>query len=333
VSTKVPKLRVLVTGAGAPIGEALVRKLLDDSRVAHVLAVTGYPENSFPITPTKRLTVRSVDVSRNRQLHHLLFDDAKSLKVDTVIHTAMHLSATDEGARVHAYNVESVRHLMEHCERHPTIDRLVIRSAAAVYQVQRDLPVLIGEDHPLNMAGNAPQWVRDRIEADLSACVRMGMGPLRISVLRMAEVLATGTGSQLYDYLESPVCFQPAGFDPMINVLTIDDAVEALQSALHCQEQGVFNVPGADTLPLSAIIKRWGRIGLPAIDAVLTPLYRLRRRLTGHDFRYGMNRRWFIYSGVLDGSRARDTLGYVPCHRVDWPVQEPNSFSESPGGI
>jgi hypothetical protein len=95
----------------------------------------------------------------------------------------------------------------------------------------------------------------------------------------------------------------------------------------------VFNVPGADTLPLSAIIKRWGRIGLPAIDAVLTPLYRLRRRLTGHDFRYGMNRRWFIYSGVLDGSRARGTLGYVPCHRVDWPVQEPNSFSESPGGI
>ncbi len=322
-----------MTGAGAPIGESLVRALLDDSRVSHVLAATGYPERSFPIASSDRLTVRSVDVSRNRQLHHLLFDTAKELKIDTVIHTAMHLSATDEGPKVHAYNVESVRNLMEQCERHPSIDRLVLRSASAVYQIQRDLPVLIGEEHPLNMAGNAPQWVRDRIEADLSACVRMGMGRLRITVLRMAEVLATGTGSQLYDYLESPVCFQPAGFDPMINVLTIDDAVDALSRAMHSPEQGIFNIPGADTLPLSAVISRWGRIGLPAVDSFLTPLYRIRRRLTGHDFRYGMNRRWFIYSGVLDGRRACETLGYVPSHPVDWPVSGGATSSGTPGVI
>ncbi len=320
MSPKGTKPRVLVIGAGAPLGEALVRGLLADSAVDHVVAATGHPADTFPIEPTEQLTVCSVDITRNRQLHHLLFDTAKGLEIDTVIHTAMHLSATDEGPRVHAYNVESVRNLMDHCERHPTIRRLVLRSASAVYQVQRDLPVLIGEGHPLNMAGSAPQWVRDRIEADVSACTRMGMARLRITVLRMAEVLATGTGSQLFDYLESPICFQPAGFDPMINVLTIDDAVEAMTRAIHCAEQGVFNIPGADTLPLSEVILRWGRIGLPAIDSMLTPLYRLRRRLTGHDFRYGMNRRWFIYSGVLDGRRAREALEYRPSHPVDWPV-------------
>jgi len=157
----------------------------------------------------------------------------------------------------------------------------------------------------------------------------MGMGRLRITVLRMAEVLATGTGSQLYDYLESPICFQPAGFDPMINILTIDDAVDALIRAIHCPDQGVFNIPGADTLPLSEVILRWGRLGLPAVDSILTPLYRLRRRLTGHDFRYGMNRRWFIYSGVLDGRRAREALGYVPSHPIDWPVPPNTPSSEA----
>ena len=327
------KARVLVTGAGAPIGEQLVRALVDDSRVGHILAVTGNPIETFPMAPSKRLTVASVDLSRSRRVHRLLFDQAKALKIDVVIHTAMHLSATDEGDRVHAYNVESVRNLMELCERHPTIRRLILRSASAVYQVQRDLPVLIGEDHPLNMAGQAPQWVRDRIEADLSACVRMGMSPLEIVVLRMAEVLATGTGSQLYDYLESPVCFQPAGFDPMINIMTIKDAVAAMTAAIGSTEQGVFNIPGADTLPLSIAIQRWGRLGLPAIDSVLTPLYRLRRRLTGHDFRYGMNRRWFIYSGVLDGGRAREVLGYVPSHPVDWPVPDARTSSKRPTGL
>jgi hypothetical protein len=34
-----------------------------------------------------------------------------------------------------------------------------------------------------------------------------------------------------------------------------------------------------------------------------------------------MNRRRFHYSGVLDGRRARDVLGYVPSTGIDWPVQ------------
>ena len=136
----------------------------------------------------------------------------------------------------------------------------------------------------------------------------------------MAEVLAPGTGSQLYDYLQSPVCFRPAGFDPMINLMSIDDAVDALRSAIHAKEQGVFNIPGADTLPVSVCIQRWGRIGIPTVSAWLSPIYRLRRRLTGHDFRYGMNRRWFIYSGVLDGRRAKEFLGHVPAQPIDWPA-------------
>lgn len=312
--------RVLITGASAPIGERLVRQLLDDSRIAHVIAATGHSPETFPVKQSKRLTVVQVDLKKSRQVHDLLFGPAREHRIETVIHTAMHLSAMAEGGRVHAFNVDSVRNLLELCERHPTIGRVVFRSASAVYQVQRDLPLLIAEDHPLNMARNAPQWVRDRVEADLTACVRMGVAPLEITVLRMAEALAPGTGSQMFDFLQSPVCFHPAGFDPMVNLLTIEDTVGALSCAIFGRSQGVFNIPGADTLPLTTCIRRWGRIGVPTPDNMLGPLYRLRRRLTGSDFRYGMNRRWFIYSGVLDGNRAQKILGYVPSHPIDWPA-------------
>ena len=320
MSATVQKHRVMITGAGSPIGEHLVRNLLDDSRVGHILAVTGHPAASFPMKESERLTIAQVDLIRPRRVHQLLFDTAKECAIDTVIHTALHSSAIDEGDKVHAYNVDSVRNLIDLCERHPTIQRFILRSASAVYQVQRDLPVLIGEDHPLNMSGHAPQWVRDRVEADLTACVRMGLSSLQIVVLRMAEVLAPGTGSQIYDYLQSPICLRPAGFDPMINLMSMDDAVDALASGIHAREQGVFNIPGADTLPVSVCIQRWGRLGIPTIGSWLSPIYRLRRRITGHDFRYGMNRRWFIYSGVLDGRRAKDVLGHVPAQPIDWPV-------------
>ncbi len=312
---------VLVTGADAPIGERLVRTLLDDKGVSHVLAVGARPlEQALPFTNDRRLTYLSVDLRRERRVREMLFGPARDLGVRTVLHTAMGRGAGEEGKSVHLWNVEATRDLLAVCERHPTIKTFVLRSYAEVYQVQADLPVLIGEDHPINLSPNAPQYVRDRVEADLHACVRMGLSPLRILVLRCAEVLAPGTGSQLFDYLESPICFRPMGYDPMLNLMSVNDLVEALRLAAHAREQGVFNVPGADTLPLSLCIEKWGRPAIPVPGAWMTPLYRWRRQLRGHDFSYGMNRRRFHYSGVLDGRRARDVLGYVPSHAIDWPV-------------
>lgn len=311
---------VLVTGADAPIGERFVRALLADPSVGRVLAVGSRPlDEAMPFEDERRLTYLSVNLTRERRVHELLFGPARDLGVEVVVHTAMGGSAAEQGKAVHAMNVSATRDLLALCERHPTIKTFVLRSYAEVYQVQADLPVLIGEDHPLNLSPNAPQYVRDRVEADLHACVRMGLSPLRIVVLRCAEVLAPGTGSQLFDYLESPVCLRPIGYDPMLNVLSAKDVVEAMRMAVHVQEQGVFNVPGFDTLPLSLCIQKWGRLAIPVPGAWMTPLYRWRRQLRGHDFSYGMNRRRFHYSGVLDGRRARTVLGYTPGAPIDWP--------------
>jgi hypothetical protein len=51
----------------------------------------------------------------------------------------------------------------------------------------------------------------------------------------------------------------------------------------------------------------------------MSPLYRLRRRVAGFDFRYDMNRSRFHFGGVLDGTRAREQLGYTPRYPVHWP--------------
>ena len=181
----------------------------------------------------------------------------------------------------------------------------MFKSQTEVYQIQHNLPVLITEEHPLNMAGGAPQWLRDRVEADITACTRMGLSDLEIMVLRCAEVLAPGTGSQLFDYLESAVCLRPAGYDPMLNLISIADIVRALEMACKADGvQGVVNIPGADSLPLSECIHRWGRSSIPLPETVLSPLYRLRRKLRGAEFSYGMNRRRFHYASVPDGTRA-----------------------------
>ncbi len=313
-------MRVLVTGATAPIGTALVRALLDDEAVEHVLAVGAETHATGRLPDHPRLTYARVDLTRPRALHDLLYGPARALGITAVVHGPLHRSARDTGGRVHALNVETTRQLLLACDAHPTVRRFVVRSSADVYEVRASEPNLVDEDQPLEFDPGAPQWIRDRIEADLIACSRVGMSPLSIIVLRCAEVLAPQSGSQLWDYLQSRVCLRPLGFDPMINLLSIADAVDAIRRALASDRQGVFNIPGADTLPLSEIIGRCGRIDLPLPGPLLAPLYRLRTWTVGFEFRYDLNLRRFHFGGIVDGARAREGLGYVPHHSILWPA-------------
>lgn len=311
---------VLVTGAASPLGQRLVRSLLADTRVRHVLAVDNIrAEHALPFSHASRLTYLAVDLRRERKVRELLFGPAADLDVEVIVHLSEHVDAFDTGRAVHAQNVESLRSILALADRHPRIRRLVVKSHAVVYRVALDLPVQVTEEHPLNLDPRAPQYVRDRVEADLTACARMGLIDCEIVVLRCAEALAPGIGSQLYDWLDAPVALRTAGFDPMVNVASPEDLVGALELATHGSGEGVFNVPGYDTLPLSEAARKWGTraIGLP--EPLITPLYRLRHRITGSEFAYGIHRDQMHLGLVLDGTRAAAVLGYRPQHPVAWP--------------
>ena len=77
-------LSVLVTGASAPIGEKLVRALLDDSRIRHVIAASGHAPTTFPVPQSERLSVVQVDLKKTRQVHNLLFGPARDQGVEVV---------------------------------------------------------------------------------------------------------------------------------------------------------------------------------------------------------------------------------------------------------
>jgi UDP-glucose 4-epimerase len=288
-------------------------------------------EEEWPFEPHANLTYLHVDLTRPRRIRELLFGPARDHGVGTVVHTALHRRVTDEGRVVKALNVECTREMLLLAESHPTINRFVYRSYADVYRIAPEHPALIGEDHPLELGAGMPQGIRDRVEADVLVCTHMGMSPLHIVVLRCAEVLAANTGSQLHDYLESRVCFRPLGFDPMLNVMSVEDAVRALCLALTTEAEGVFNIPGLDVLPLSAAIRAWGRREIAIFGPLLGPLYGLRALARGLDFSYATNRYRFHFSGVLDGTRASEVLGYVPAHAIDWPRPRYVTHATIPG--
>ena len=308
---------VLVTGATTPFGCALVETLLAHESVSSVIAVAHSPE--WPGRADPKLTYVATDLTRSRNLRVLLFGLARDRGTDVVVDSAHHRSVRARGKWAHALNVEATRELLALAERHPTIRRLVYVGSAEIYQVDAELPATIGEDHPLDMSPELPQRVRDRLEADLTVCTRMGLSPLSIAVLRLSEIVAPASGSQLVDYLSSRVCYRPVGYDPMLDVISIPDAVDATVRACGSTAQGVFNVPGADVLPLSVAIAKTGRLGIAVPPPALGPLYAARALVRGTEFEWALHRRRFRWSAVLDGARAAEVLGYHPARPISWP--------------
>jgi UDP-glucose 4-epimerase len=309
-------MKVMITGASTPLGLGIIERLTSSPEVTFVLAVAHGPRPER-LVESARLRYRSVDLTRARGVHDLLWCDARQFGIQAVVHTAQHRRAADRGAKVHAQNVDATRQLLLGCTDHPSISRFVQRSYADVYALGQTTTNLIGEDDPLDFDAT-PQWLRDRVEADLTACSHFG-GRLKIAVLRCAELLAPDSGSQLWDYLMSRVCLRPLGFDPMINVLSLEDAADACVAAVCSGQGGVFNIPGADTLPLSAAIAESSRADVPIPGPLMAPLYGLRRWIAGFDFRYDLNLRRFHFGGILSGSRARDAFGYAPHVHGRWP--------------
>ncbi len=304
--------RVLITGATTPLGTEVISRLLASPKTELVLTVALDDLDTRRFDMDKRLHVEKADLTRERDVRTLMSGPVRDLSIDTMVHGPLHRSALDKGRKVHALNVESTRSLLAAARNHPTLRRMVYRSFAEVYRLEDHLPTLIGEDHPLVFSPTVPQRVRDRVESDLSVCALQGMCNCSIAVLRCAEILAPQSGSQLWDYLQSAMCFRPAGYNPIVNVASVQDIATAIVAAIGVDHQGVFNIPGADTLPLSRLVEAFGKKSVAVPGPLIAPLYRLRTGLLRTEFRYDLNRARFHLNGVLDGERAERLLGYVP---------------------
>lgn len=311
---------VLVTGATTPLGLQIVEQIEARGEFERVVAIGIEPEDRAPALLREGISrYFRVDLTRGRNVRELMFGRAFEHGVQAIVHTAHHRKARVQGRGARKLHVTGTRNLLRLAEQHPGIRKFVYRGSGVVYRIESSTPNLLREDRELDLSRAAPQYVRDWVEADLAVCARLATPDLKVSVLRCAEILAPESGSQLHDYLGSRVCFRPMGFDPLVNVLTVEDTARALVAALHADKGGVYNIPGADTLPLSLAIQKWGRVDAPVPGPLMGPLYRWRARVRGTDFRWKLNKRRFHSGAILDGSRAHSLLGYEPSHRVDWP--------------
>jgi len=132
-----------------------------------------------------------------------------------------------------------------------------------------------------------------------------------LTILRFANFMGSEIETPLTRYFSLPVVPTPLGFDPRIQFIHEDDAVEVLYRATREDHPGMFNVAADGVLLLSQAVRICGKPNLPVPVPIGTPLTTAMRRLGLIDFPADQLR-FLVYGRVADNQRLKTEFGLSP---------------------
>lgn len=301
---------VLITGVSRFHGVRLAAALSADSSIERVIGIDTVPPRDADLEQLGRTEFVRADI-RNPLIAKVI----ASARVQTVVHAALMAGQHTLAGRsaTQEMNVVGTMQLLAACQRSDTVDRLVVRSTAAVYGGGAGDPAVFSETsrRPSEVQGG---FARDATE--IEGFVR-GLSRRRpdiaVTILRLAPVLGPTTDSALARYLAGPVVPTAIGYDPRLQLLHQDDSLEALRLATVEERPGTVNVAGEGVLMLSQAVRRAKRLRLPvpgpllAVAGALVGNAGIADILAEDPHLLGVGR-------VVDTTRLREEFGFVPRH-------------------
>src|SRR5262245_29330863 len=234
----------------------------------------------------------------------------RQLRIDTVVHMAVSVDSPRDDRGVHETDVIGTMNVLVGCAAPSSaVRRLVVKSSQAIYGAGPYEPSFFGEDS-VNFDKYASGVTRDLLEMEQLVSEFVMRHDSTVTVLRLG--LRVTEGTSLARYLSLPVVPTFAGFDPRLQLLHEDDAVEAIVRAATGNHPGVFNIAGDGVVLLSQAIGIMGGTAAP----ILPPYGRWFSRLGPRMFA-GVELPAHLadivaYGSVMDTSRALAEFGWKP---------------------
>src|SRR6185295_13355812 len=100
-------------------------------------------------------------------------------------------------------------------------------------------------------------------------------------------------------------------FDPRIQLVDIEDALEALVAAVRTPVRGAVNVAGPGTIGLARMIRLAGKRALPIASPLFGAVTSAGQRI-GLDAQSEDFQRLLRYGRGVDTARLTDEVGYTP---------------------
>ncbi|MHC4392995.1 MAG: NAD-dependent epimerase/dehydratase family protein [Planctomycetota bacterium] len=262
--------RVLITGASSPIGARVTARLHGQPGL-RVVAVdwapgpNGTPDPSCAKEPPP--STRFLD---------LLTGEVERACVQDNVRTIVHLQwlparrSNREAAR--SVNVEGTRRLAQIAASLAEPPHLIFVSSNTVFAPSADQPCFIPS---LQSRRGRPPTPDARHRADAEALLQeiSDRTRLPLTILRMPPIAFTSPLDPLVRHLTQRRVLLPLGFDPRLQLIALDDAVEMVARAALARPGGALHAAGPGVLPMRRAIRLLGghAISLPgrALDLAL----------------------------------------------------------------
>lgn len=151
---------------------------------------------------------------------------------------------------------------LEDLVRHGRNARIVLRSHAYAYGSSTKNPGLMTEDRVSQLPANAPELRWLQLEA-------VALGHPNCAVVRLTNVLAREEGDPIVRKMANDVAVAPAGHDPNVQFISVEDAAGALVAAAESTGTGLFNAAGEGAIPLKKAFRAAGTRRIPILKPFL----------------------------------------------------------------
>jgi UDP-glucose 4-epimerase len=328
---------VLVTHADEPIGRRVVKTLFHDDDVDRILALGSGPAphsfDAFLAGSEPRLRYIRVDLAKHRAMTDFFHSHSfRSAEIDAIIHIPHHGAAAAEHRPIPgglSERTAEARLLLQNCLESPSVRSLVAVGSAFVYRLTPGNANNFAEDSELDLDPDVSPEIRSWIDCDMIFHGEVHSDRLRVVLLRVPTVVAGGG----YVYLNPSLAgrrgarLRALGFNPICALVSDKDVARAVQAAVRAEHSGIYNVAGAEVVPLS-ILARWtGRPSVP-VPGPLLRWIAAGERATRTDFAHATAEGPHLRFGfTLDTHQAERDLGFRPTYRIGLARAGDGSFT------
>jgi UDP-glucose 4-epimerase len=294
---------VVVTGISGNLGRTLAKLLHKHERII------GIDRRPFAGRP-KDVEMHQLDLRKKKAE-----DVFRKNEIRAVIHMGIMHDPRMSEEEHHSFNVVGTTRLLEYCAKYG-VPKVVVLSSANVYGPSPDNSNFLTEDAPL-MAASRFSGVRDLIEVDMLAHSFFWKHPhIQTVILRPVHIVGPTIKNAPSNYLRLRHPWVMAGFDPMVQLIHVEDVARAMvEAALRPEPKGVYNVVGPGEVPLSSIHRELQREPIPVPHLVARPLL-------GVLFKYRLanfpppelDHIQFLCN--VDGARWRQDVSWQPQHSM-----------------
>jgi UDP-glucose 4-epimerase len=318
---------VLVTGVAGDLGRRFAAQVSRSPEVQRVIGVDVVPP---------RGDLAGVDFVRADIRNPVIAKVIVRERVETVVHTSVAATAAasaaaDARTSTKELNVIGTMQLLAACQQAPDLRKLVLKSSAAFYGASNRDPALFTEDMSAKrLPGSGFAKDINEVEAYTRGFARR-RPDVAVTMLRFANVIGPLITSAMTGYFRLPIIPTVLGFNPRLQFLHEQDALDVLEHATVTETAGTFNVAGDGILSLAQAVRRIGRPSLP-LPGFVVPRFGSAIRQT-HVADFSPEQVAFLtYGRGLDTTRMRSMLGFEPSFTTAQALADFAS-SLSPGAL